>query len=102
MLMLQRCGSVLFTKFSVQAIIYHYRFQLYRSGLYIRAELHDVPCDFVTKFDPTYPVILGGVLSNETSMGFLKVRVKRHRWFKRILKVLYQLTTSFVSNLKLN
>ena len=37
-------------------------------------------------FDPTYPVLVGGVLPEERQMGYVKVRVKKHRWHKRILK----------------
>lgn len=58
----------------------------YRPGTYVRVELAQVPCEFVEHFDPAYPVILGGLLPNETSFGFLQVRLKKHRWYKRILK----------------
>ena len=32
-----------------------------------------MPCEFVTNFDAKYPVILGGLLSSEDTMGFLQV-----------------------------
>uniref|UniRef100_H2YNI4 Bms1-type G domain-containing protein n=1 Tax=Ciona savignyi TaxID=51511 RepID=H2YNI4_CIOSA len=58
----------------------------FRPGLYIRVELHNVPTELVEHFDPTYPLILGGVTSTEGNMGYLRTRVKRHRWYKKILK----------------
>ncbi|WFD30975.1 Glycoside hydrolase 2 (Mannanase, beta-galactosidase) [Malassezia sp. CBS 17886] len=58
----------------------------FRPGTYVRVELRDVPCEFVAHFDPAYPVLVGGLLPNETGFGFLQARVKRHRWHKRILK----------------
>ena len=45
-----------------------------------------VPCEFVEYFDPAYPVIVGGVLPEERQMGYMRVRLKKHRWHKRILK----------------
>lgn len=32
-----------------------------------------MPCEFVTNFDAKYPVILGGLLSSEDTMGFIQV-----------------------------
>jgi len=40
----------------------------------------------VQHFDPYYPLVVGGLLANEESLGFLQVRIKKHRWQKKILK----------------
>lgn len=36
-------------------------------------QLNGMPCEFVTNFDAKYPVILGGLLSSEDTMGFIQV-----------------------------
>jgi ribosome biogenesis protein BMS1 len=33
-----------------------------------------------------YPIILARVNVGEDNLGFLKVRIKRHRWYSNILK----------------
>ena len=45
-----------------------------------------VPYEFVEYFDPHYPVIVGGVLPGEGRLGYIRVRLKKHRWHKRVLK----------------
>lgn len=57
-----------------------------RPGSYVRVILKDVPCEFVRNFDQKQPLILGGLLSGETNLGFLHIRFKKHRWAKKILK----------------
>jgi len=70
------------------------QYEGFRSGMYVRIEIHDIPSDFVENFDPHYPLIIGGLLPTELGMGFIKTRIKRHRWYKRILKTEDPLTLS--------
>lgn len=58
----------------------------YRPGAYVRLQLSHIPCEMVEYFDPHYPVLVGGLLASEEVMGYVQVRIKRHRWHAKILK----------------
>lgn len=58
----------------------------YRAGKYAKVVLEGVPAEFVNKFNARLPIVIGGLSPTEDRFGFLQVRVKRHRWHKRILK----------------
>ncbi|OLL24146.1 Ribosome biogenesis protein bms1 [Neolecta irregularis DAH-3] len=62
------------------------RIQGHIPGTYVRLVLKGVPYEFVEKFDPCYPIIVGGLSTQEQQFGFLNVRIKKHRWHKKILK----------------
>ncbi|XP_038159871.1 ribosome biogenesis protein BMS1 homolog [Cyprinodon tularosa] len=62
------------------------QYEGFRPGMYVRVEICSLPCEFVTNFDPHYPVILGGLGSSEGNVGYLQMRLKKHRWYNRILK----------------
>ncbi|KAJ5399589.1 hypothetical protein N7465_010078 [Penicillium sp. CMV-2018d] len=58
----------------------------YKAGTYARIVLENVPYEFVSKFNPRFPVIVGGLSPTEDRFGYVQIRIKRHRWHKKILK----------------
>ncbi|KAF9360034.1 Glycoside hydrolase 2 (Mannanase, beta-galactosidase) [Mortierella sp. AD094] len=58
----------------------------FRPGTYVRVLLKDMPCEFIQYFQPEYPIIMGGLLPAEENYGFIQVRIKKHRWHRKILK----------------
>ncbi|KAF1742996.1 hypothetical protein MXB_4210, partial [Myxobolus squamalis] len=61
-------------------------FQGYRPGMYLRIEIDEFPCEFSKNLDPSYPLVIGGILAMEKDFGLIKLRVKKHRFHKKILK----------------
>jgi ribosome biogenesis protein BMS1 len=52
----------------------------------VRLRFNGVPCELVSNFDPRFPILVGGLAQGEESLGFMQMRLKRHRWFPKILK----------------
>ncbi|RAR01388.1 DUF663-domain-containing protein [Stemphylium lycopersici] len=57
-----------------------------KAGTYARIVLENVPCEFSTHFNPRFPVLIGGLTPTEERFGYVQIRIKRHRWHKKILK----------------
>lgn len=47
----------------------------YLPGTYVRMVLQGIPCEFVEKFDPRYPIVIGGLLNDEQRFGYIQVFV---------------------------
>ena len=62
------------------------RVEGYKAGTYVSIKLENVPYEFVATFNPRLPVIIGGLTQTEEQLGMVQVRIKRHRWHKKILK----------------
>ncbi|KAA8570790.1 hypothetical protein EYC84_000182 [Monilinia fructicola] len=58
----------------------------YRAGMYAKIVIEGVASEFVTRFNPRMPIIVGGLTPTEDRFGFVQVKIKRHRWHKKILK----------------
>ncbi|KAJ2384682.1 Glycoside hydrolase 2 (Mannanase, beta-galactosidase) [Coemansia sp. RSA 2611] len=55
------------------------------SGEYVKVVIEDMPYEFMQGFNPAMPVVVGGI-SNEEGLSLINLRIKRHRWYPKILK----------------
>ena len=49
------------------------QYEGFRPGVYVRLQISNMPCEFVTNFNATYPVVLGSLLSAEQNIGYVQV-----------------------------
>ena len=56
------------------------------AGLYVRIAIQGVPHEFVKNFNPNVPLIVGGLNAGEDQLQMVHAKIKRHRWFPKILK----------------
>ncbi|KAH3667215.1 hypothetical protein OGAPHI_002864 [Ogataea philodendri] len=58
----------------------------FKAGSYVKITFDNLPMELMENFDPKFPLIVGGLLQTEQRFGFLNVRIRRHRWHKKVLK----------------
>lgn len=58
----------------------------FRAGLYVRLSFKNVPCEFVSNFDATFPILIGALNMSEENVGLVSCEIKKHRWYRKILK----------------
>ncbi|VEU23073.1 DEKNAAC104187 [Brettanomyces naardenensis] len=56
------------------------------AGSYVKLTFDQMPMEFMENFEPEFPILIGGLLQTEERFGFLNVRIRRHRWHKKIMK----------------
>merc|ERR1719516_905696 len=62
------------------------QYEGYRPGMYVRLEISKIPCELVEHFTASSPLLIGGLLRGEDQLGYCQVRLKKHRWYPKILK----------------
>jgi ribosome biogenesis protein BMS1 len=62
------------------------RVEGHKAGSYVRIVLENVPYEFSANFNSRFPILIGGLTPTEERFGFVQIRIKRHRWHKKILK----------------
>ena len=62
------------------------RHEGFRQGVYCRIRLDGVPAAFLRNYNPEQPLVIGGLTPQETNLGFVRCRFKKHRWHRKILK----------------
>jgi ribosome biogenesis protein BMS1 len=55
-------------------------------GTYVRIEVSGMSAEFSLRFRPDTPVVVGGLAASEEGLGHLRLRLKKHRWYPKILK----------------
>ncbi|KAI1436641.1 GTP binding protein Bms1 [Xylaria sp. CBS 124048] len=58
----------------------------FTAGKYVSVILEKVPAEFIENFSARKPLIVGSLSPLEERFGFLQVRLRKHRWHKKILK----------------
>jgi ribosome biogenesis protein BMS1 len=73
-------------EFGNEGVTSRLRHEGFRQGLYCRIRIDGIPSDFLSNYNPEQPLVIGGLTPQETNLGFVRCRFKKHRWHKKILK----------------
>ena len=57
-----------------------------RVGTYVRIEIDGIPAELLRHHDPCVPIVVGALKPEEEQMGYIQLKLKKHRWHRRILK----------------
>jgi ribosome biogenesis protein BMS1 len=69
------------------------KFGHFKIGTYMRIEVQ-IDKEISRKLEPTYPVVMCSLKHQETGLAFLRVKLKKHRWYPHVLKNKDPLTMS--------
>ena len=61
------------------------KFGHYKIGTYVRIEL-SLDKGISRKLEPDFPIVLCSLKQQELSFAFVRVKIKKHRWYPHILK----------------
>lgn len=75
------------------------QYEGFRPGMYVRMEIPSIPCEFVTNFDPHYPVIIGALGASESNTGYLQVSINHKSLIKSLLSSCFRLLAIDLSGL---
>ncbi|KAI3897522.1 hypothetical protein MKX03_015638, partial [Papaver bracteatum] len=64
------------------------RFEIegFRTGTFLRLEVHNVPSEMVKNLNPHHPILVGFIGCKEENAGFMQVIFKPHEWHRKLLK----------------
>ncbi|RZC92040.1 hypothetical protein C5167_027929 [Papaver somniferum] len=72
----------------------HMEIKRFRTGTYVRLDVHNVPFRMVENFNSCHPILVGGISLEEENVGYMQVRLKRHEWHMKLLKSRDPITVS--------
>lgn len=61
------------------------KFGHYKIGSYMRISIK-IDKSISRKIEPDYPVVLCSLKQHEMNFAFVRVKIKKHRWFPHVLK----------------
>lgn len=61
------------------------KFGHFKIGSYLRIEVK-LDKDISRKLEPEYPVVLCSLKHQESGLAYLRVKIKKHRWYPHVLK----------------
>ncbi|RZC72107.1 hypothetical protein C5167_035281 [Papaver somniferum] len=59
--------------------------ETFRTGTYLRLEVHDVPFRMVANFYSCHPILVGGISPEDKDVGYMQAMLKRHNWHMKLL-----------------
>ncbi len=64
------------------------------SASIVSESIAGIPYELVKHFSPKQPILVGGLSAVEQGRSYMQLRLKRHRWFPKVLKTRDPLTFS--------